>query len=82
MQGAITKSYFAEKHGLDPKNIFVVSVMPCTAKKYEKERPQNAAVENLPDVDAVITTRELAVMIKRAGMVWDDLPTRSSMMIS
>jgi NADP-reducing hydrogenase subunit HndD len=74
MQGAITKSYFAEKHGLDPKNIFVVSVMPCTAKKYEKERPQERAVENLPDVDAVITTRELAVMIKRAGLVWDDLP--------
>jgi NADP-reducing hydrogenase subunit HndD len=74
MQGAITKSYFAEKHGLDPKNIFVVSIMPCTAKKYEKERPQNAAVEKLPDVDAVLTTRELAVMIKRAGMVWDELP--------
>jgi NADP-reducing hydrogenase subunit HndD len=74
MQGAITKSYFAEKHGIDPKNIFVVSVMPCTAKKYEKTRPQNAAVQHLPDVDAVITTRELAVMIKRAGMVWDDLP--------
>jgi NADP-reducing hydrogenase subunit HndD len=74
MQGAITKSYFAEKHGLDPKNVFVVSIMPCTAKKYEKERPQNAAVEKLPDVDAVLTTRELAVMIKRAGMVWDELP--------
>jgi len=74
MQGAVSKSYFAEKHGLDPKNIFVVSVMPCTAKKYEKERPQNAAVEKLPDVDAVITTRELAVMIKRAGLIWDSLP--------
>ena len=74
MQGAISKSYFAEKHGLDPKNVFVVSVMPCTAKKYEKERPQNAAVEKLPDVDAVITTRELAVMIKRAGLIWDSLP--------
>jgi NADP-reducing hydrogenase subunit HndD len=74
MQGAITKSYFAAKHGLDPKNVFVVSVMPCTAKKYEKERPQNAAVEHLPDVDAVITTRELAVMIKRAGLLWDQLP--------
>src|SRR5574344_2738570 len=74
MQGAITKSYFAEKHGLDPKNVFVVSIMPCTAKKYEKERPQNAAVEKLPDVDAVLTTRELAVMIKRAGLLWDNLP--------
>jgi NADP-reducing hydrogenase subunit HndD len=74
MQGAITKSYFAKAHNLDPKNIFVVSVMPCTAKKYEKTRSQERAVENLPDVDAVITTRELAVMIKRAGLVWDELP--------
>jgi NADP-reducing hydrogenase subunit HndD len=74
MQGAITKSYFCEKHGLDPKNVFVVSVMPCTAKKYEKTRPQNAAVDHLPDVDAVITTRELALMIKRAGILWDELP--------
>jgi NADP-reducing hydrogenase subunit HndD len=74
MQGAITKSYFAKAHNLDPKNVYVVSVMPCTAKKYEKERPQNAAVEHLPDVDAVLTTRELAVMIKRAGLIWDNLP--------
>jgi NADP-reducing hydrogenase subunit HndD len=74
MQGAITKSYFAQTHKLDPKNIFVVSVMPCTAKKGEKIRGQNAAVEHLPDVDAVITTRELAVMIKRAGLIWDELP--------
>jgi NADP-reducing hydrogenase subunit HndD len=74
MQGAITKSYFAQKHNLDPKNVFVVSIMPCTAKKYEAQRPQNAAVEHLPDVDAVLTTRELAVMIKRAGLVWDELP--------
>jgi NADP-reducing hydrogenase subunit HndD len=48
--------------------------MPCTAKKYEAKRPQNAAVEHLPDVDAVLTTRELAVMIKRAGLIWDNLP--------
>lgn len=75
MQGAITKSYFAKAHNLDPKNIFVVSVMPCTAKKGEKERKQNAAVDGLPDVDAVLTTRELAVMIKRAGMIWDNLPS-------
>ncbi|MCR5491204.1 MAG: [FeFe] hydrogenase, group A [Bacilli bacterium] len=74
MEGAIIKSYFAKAHDLDPKDIFVVSVMPCTAKKYEAGRPQNAAVENLPDVDAVITTRELAVMIKRAGIVYRELP--------
>ena len=74
MEGAIIKSYFAKAHDLDPKNIYVVSVMPCTAKKYEAKRPQNAAVEGLPDVDAVITTRELAAMIKRAGIMFRDLP--------
>lgn len=74
MQGAITKSYYAEKHGLDPKDIFVVSIMPCTAKKYEKERPGQNAVDGLKDVDAVLTTRELARMIKRAGIDWRRLP--------
>ena len=74
MQGAITKSYFAKAHNLKPEDIYVVSVMPCTAKKYEAGRPQNAAVEHLPDVDAVLTTRELADMIKRAGIIWDELP--------
>ena len=64
MEGAIIKSYFAEKKGLDPKNIFVVSIMPCTAKKYEKERPENASKEGLKDVDCVLTTRELARLIK------------------
>jgi iron only hydrogenase large subunit-like protein len=81
MQGAITKSYFCEKHGLDPKNVFVVSIMPCTAKKYEAQRPQNAAVEHLPDIDAVLTTRELAVMIKRLVSSGTICPKRSSMMI-
>ena len=74
MEGAIIKSYFAKAHNIDPKDIYVVSIMPCTAKKYEKERKENAAVENLPDVDAVLTTRELAVMIRRAGLDWDLLP--------
>lgn len=74
MEGAIIKSYFASKHGLKPEDIFVVSIMPCTVKKYEAKRPQNAAVNGLPDVDAVLTTRELAVMIKRAGLLWDELP--------
>ena len=69
MQGAITKTYFAEKHGIDPKDIFNVSIMPCTAKKYERQRAQ------MPnDVDAVLTTRELAKMIKRAGINWKKLP--------
>ena len=69
MVGAIIKSYFAKSHDINPEDIFVVSVMPCTAKKYERSRP-----EMDKDVDAVITARELAKMIKRAGMVWKKLP--------
>lgn len=74
MEGAIIKSYFAEKQGLDPKNIFVVSIMPCTAKKYEKERPENASKDGLKDVDCVLTTRELARLIKRSGIDFRRLP--------
>lgn len=74
MLGAIIKSYYAEKSGLKPEDIYVVSVMPCTAKKYEKTREGQRAVNNLPDVDAVLTTRELARMIKRAGINWQRLP--------
>ena len=73
MQGAILKSYYAEKNGIDPKDIFVVSIMPCTAKKDEKERDQ-LQVNGLKDVDAVLTTRELAKMIKRAGILFTRLP--------
>ncbi|MBE6893366.1 MAG: ferredoxin [Ruminococcaceae bacterium] len=74
MQGAIIKSYYAEKHGINPKDIFVVSVMPCTAKKFEKERPEMVNGEGLKDVDAVITTRELGDMIRRSGIVFTKLP--------
>ena len=73
MQGAITKSYFAEKMGIDPKKIVSVSVMPCTAKKFEIGR-ENQAGTGLPDMDYTMTTRELARMIKRAGISWDALP--------
>mgnify|MGYP006294947463 CR=1 FL=1 len=66
MQGALIKSYWAEKKGIDPKNIFVVSIMPCTAKKYEAQRPELG--DEYQDVDAVLTTRELAQMIKTAGI--------------
>ncbi|MBN1478735.1 ferredoxin [candidate division KSB1 bacterium] len=66
MQGALIKSFWAEKMFLDPGNIFVVSVMPCTAKKFEAQRPELG--ETYQDVDAVITTRELALMIKNAGI--------------
>ena len=69
MMGAIIKSYFAKAHDLDPKDIYVVSIMPCTAKKYERQRAQ------MPnDVDAVLTTRELAKLIKRSGINWQRLP--------
>ena len=73
MQGAIIKSYWAQEHGYAPEDIFVVSVMPCVAKKFEKEREQ-LKVNGIPDVDAVITTRELARMIRRSGIRFDRLP--------
>lgn len=63
MLGAIIKSYYAKKEGIDPQSIYVVSVMPCTAKKYEIDRPE-MEVDGLRDVDAVLTTRGLARMIK------------------
>ncbi|MBQ8391991.1 MAG: iron hydrogenase small subunit [Clostridia bacterium] len=73
MYGAVIKSYYAEKAGIDPKNIFVVSVMPCTAKKYEAQR-EELGVNGLQDVDSVLTTRELAKMIKEAGIRFTELP--------
>ncbi|MBS7526974.1 [FeFe] hydrogenase, group A [Fusibacter paucivorans] len=72
MFGALAKSYYAEKNNIDPKDIFVVSVMPCTSKKSEIERPE-LAVEGVRDVDVSITTRELARMIKEARMEFDKL---------
>jgi NADH-quinone oxidoreductase subunit G/NADP-reducing hydrogenase subunit HndD len=73
MLGALVKSYYADKIKVDPKDMFVVSVMPCTAKKFEIERSemQNNGV---PNVDVVITTRELADMIKEAGIDFNSLP--------
>ena len=73
MTGAIIKSYYAEKEGIDPEKIVSVSVMPCTAKKFEHKRDDQGA-NGLKDVDIVITTRELAEMIKRAGLQFNDLP--------
>ena len=73
MQGAIIKSYWAEQNGVKPEDVFVVSVMPCTAKKFERQRDQ-LKVNGIDDVDAVITTRELARMIKRAGILFNRLP--------
>lgn len=73
MMGAIIKSYYAEKHKLDRSQICVVSIMPCVAKKYESKRPANA-VDGIADVDVVLTTRELAKLIRRAGITWKKLP--------
>ena len=73
MQGAIIKSYWAKQKGYDPKDVFVVSVMPCTAKKFEKDRPE-MEVDGIRDVDAVLTTRELGKLIKRSGINFAKLP--------
>ncbi len=73
MLGAMVKTYYAEKAGIDPKDIAVVSVMPCTAKKFEAARPE-LGHNGLPDVDVVITTRELARMIKQANIDFVSLP--------
>ncbi|PYG84251.1 NAD(P)-dependent iron-only hydrogenase catalytic subunit [Ruminiclostridium sufflavum DSM 19573] len=67
MFGALLKTYYAEKMEIDPAKIFVVSIMPCTAKKYEAARPELSA-NGLADVDVVLTTREAARMIKEAGI--------------
>ncbi len=73
MFGAVAKSYYAKKIGVDPKDIFVVSVMPCTAKKLEIARPEMQN-DGLPNVDAVLTVRELGKMIRTAGIDFLSLP--------
>jgi iron-only hydrogenase group A len=76
MEGAVLKTYYAKKMGIDPANIFVCSVMPCTVKKYESDRGE-LSEDNMPDVDAVITTRELVRFFKMAGIDFNDLPDDS-----
>ncbi len=73
MFGATAKTWYAEKMGWDPKDIFMVGIMPCTAKKFEVKRPNEEAA-GVPDVDVALTTRELARMIKRAGIMFNTLP--------
>ncbi len=73
MEGATIKTYYAKKNGIDPKDIVVVSVMPCTAKKFEVGRDDQSAA-GVPDVDIALTTRELARMIERAGITFTALP--------
>jgi len=72
MFGAVLKTYYANKMGIDPSKICVVSIMPCTAKKYEAQRSELSA-SGYPDVDVVLTTRELARMIKEAGLDFNSL---------
>ncbi len=73
MFGAIAKSYYAEKIGVDPKDLVVVSVMPCLAKKYEANRPEFTH-NGVQDVDLVISTRELIKMLKEAGISLKNMP--------
>jgi iron-only hydrogenase group A len=67
MLGAVIKSYYAERQGIAPENIYSVSIMPCTAKKFEAQRPE-MLTDGIADVDAVLTTRELAKMIRQFGV--------------
>ncbi|GJQ63581.1 MAG: ferredoxin [Melioribacteraceae bacterium] len=73
MEGAVLKTYYAKKMGIDPKDMFVVSIMPCTVKKFESNRPELSEEHN-PDVDAVLTTRELVRLFNMAGIDFNDLP--------
>ena len=73
MFGALAKTYYAQKSGIDPKDIVMVSIMPCTAKKFEAGRPEMNDSGH-PDVDIVLTTRELGRMFREAGIDFADLP--------
>lgn len=68
MFGAIIKTYFADMEKIDPRKIFIVSIMPCTAKKYESQRPEMQNKDGIRDIDAVLTTRELARLMKQANI--------------
>ncbi len=74
MVGALAKTYFCERNNLDPKKVFMVSIMPCTAKKMEIKRNEDMASSGMQDVDVSLTTRELARMIKQAGIDFAWIP--------
>ena len=74
MFGALVKTYYAGQMGIDPHDIFVVSIMPCTAKKYEVRREEQRMPNGCMPVDVSLTTRELGRMITQAGMLFDHLP--------
>jgi NADH-quinone oxidoreductase subunit G/NADP-reducing hydrogenase subunit HndD len=73
MFGALIKTYYAQKLGKDPKDVYSVSIMPCTAKKFEAKRPELSTNGN-PDIDTVLTVQELARMIEQCGITFKDLP--------
>jgi NADH-quinone oxidoreductase subunit G/NADP-reducing hydrogenase subunit HndD len=73
MFGSLAKTFYAQKEGIDPTSIFVVSIMPCTAKKYEAGRPEMKSTDDSPDVDIVLTTRELGKMLRQMGVEWEGL---------
>lgn len=74
MLSALAKTYYAEQKGIDPKDMFMVSIMPCTAKKYEISRDENMSASGIQDTDVVLTTRELVRMTKSSGILFNDLP--------
>jgi iron-only hydrogenase group A len=74
MLSALAKTYYAQKFNIDPKSIYMVAVMPCTAKKFERRRPEHCLADGTPLTDAVITTRELVWMIKSYGIDFANLP--------
>ncbi len=75
MFGALAKTYYAEKEGIDPKDIYVVSIMPCTAKKYESERPEMSD-SGYRDVDVVLTVRELGRMFRQSGIDFSNIDSQ------
>ena len=77
MMGAVIKSFFAEQEGIDPSRIYSVSVMPCTAKKFEAGRPE-MGIDGVADIDAVLTTRELARIIRMRGLRLVDMPPETA----
>jgi NADH-quinone oxidoreductase subunit G len=78
MLSALAKSYWAEKNGIDPKDIFMVSIMPCTSKKYEISRDEYMSASGQQDTDVVLTTRELARLIQAAGIDFNALPEETA----
>ncbi len=74
MVGVLSKTYYAQKHGLNPADVEVISIMPCTAKKYEIHRSKEMSASGFQDVDIALTTRELSRMIRQAGIDFTNLP--------